>query len=82
MRLALVLMKVLHETCTGIDESFQHHSFINIVYCITIVSQILLPSNGLHNNCDIFYDKIDLIFFINTIAKPLVERLIVVFEPQ
>ena len=40
-----------------------------------VVSQRLLPYKSFHNNRDIFYDEMTLIFFMNTIAKPHVKRL-------
>ena len=62
--------------CNGVDENFQHDFVINIRYCITeacITNK--LPYKSLLTNRDIFYDKIVLIFFMNTIAKPHVKRL-------
>ena len=39
------------------------------------VSLIVLPSKTIHNNRDIFYDEMVLIFFTNTIVKAHVKRL-------
>ena len=62
--------------CNGVDENFQHHFVINIGNCFTkIVSRVLLPHKSLHNNRDIFYKEMVLIFFINAIAKPHVKRM-------
>ena len=47
-----------------------------------LVSRILLPCKCLHTNCDIFYDEMVLIFFINTIAKPHVKTLTVTFAKE
>ena len=41
-----------------------------------IASRIVLPYKSIHCNRDIFCDEMVLIFFINTIAKPHVKRLI------
>ena len=54
--------------CIGVDEDFQHHFVINIDYRITeacITSSIRLPYKSNHNNSDIFYDEMVLIFFMN-----------------
>ena len=40
-----------------------------------LVSRKLLTYKSFHNNLDIAYNKIELIFFMNTIAKPHVKRL-------
>ena len=40
-----------------------------------LVSRILLPYKNLHSKRDIYYDKLVLIFFMNTIAKPYAKRL-------
>ena len=64
--------------CNGVDENFQHHFVIVIGYCISKIGiTILLPHKSFHNNRDIFYDEMVLIFFINTIAKPFVKKLTV-----
>ena len=65
--------------CNGVDEKFQHYFVINIVITSQkLVSRIVLPYKSNHNNRDIFYDEMVLIFFMNTIAKLHVKRLSVV----
>ena len=49
-------------------------SQILVVASKKIVSRIVLPYKSIYNNCDIFYDKMVLLFFMNTIAKPRVKR--------
>ena len=48
-----------------------------LYFCIFVqlVSRILLPFKSSHNNHDIFYDEMVLIFFMNTIAKLHVKKL-------
>ena len=36
-----------------------------------LVSQVVLPHKSIHNNRDIVYDQMVLIFFMNTIAKQI-----------
>ena len=40
-----------------------------------LVSRKLLTYKSFHNNLDIAYNEIELIFFMNSIAKPHVKRL-------
>ena len=40
-----------------------------------LVSRKLLTYKSFYNNLDITYNEIELIFFMNTIAKPHVKRL-------
>ena len=65
--------------CNGVDENFQLDLVVNIGYyertSQKLVSRIVLPYKSIYNNRDIFYDKMVLIFFMNTIAKPHVKRL-------
>ena len=61
--------------------------FLKICYTISslilaiasqwLVLRILLPYKSIHDNRNIFYDEMVLIFFMNTIAKPDVDRLTV-----
>ena len=44
------------------DENFQHHFVINNRFYISETSQIVLPNKSIHNNRDIFYDEMVLIF--------------------
>ena len=41
-------------------------------------SRILLPYKNVYHSCNIFYDKMILIFFVNTIAKLHVKWLTVI----
>ena len=52
-------------------------SQILVIALQKIVLQIVLPYKSILNNHDIFYDEMVLIFFMNTIAKSHVKRLIV-----
>ena len=64
--------------CNSVDENFQHDFVIYIDYCITeacITNSI--TDKSLHNNRDIFYYEMALVFFMHTIAKPHVKRLTV-----
>ena len=54
-------------------------SKILVIASQKLVSRIALPYKSIHNNRDIFYDEMALIFFMNTIAKRHVERLTVAF---
>ena len=76
--------------CNGVDENFQHHFVISIGYCIAeaSITILVLSYKSIHNNRHVFYDKMLLIFFMNTIGKPHVKRLTVAnlkgprFTPQ
>ena len=61
----MVLMKIVNTIS----------SWIFVIASQKLVSRIVLPYKSIHNNCDIFYDEMVLIFFMNTIAKPHVKRL-------
>ena len=52
-------------------------SYILAIASQKLVSRIVLPCKSIHNNRDIFYDEMALIFFMNTVAKPHVKRLTV-----
>ena len=47
-----------------------------------LVLQIVLTYKSIQNNRDVFYDEMVLLFFMNTIAKPHVKRLIVTLHSQ
>ena len=59
--------------------SFQRYSQLNkhLKDVKMLQSRKLLLCKSHHNNGDIYYDEMVLIFFMNTIANPQVKRLIV-----
>ena len=62
--------------CNGVDKKFYTiSSYILAIASQKLVSLVVLPYKSIHNNCDIFYDEMVLIFFVNTIVKPHVKRL-------
>ena len=52
-------------------------SYLLAITSQKFVSRKLLPCKSHHNNRDIYYDEMVLIFFMNIIANPQVKRLIV-----
>ena len=66
----MVLIKILYPIS----------SQILVIASQKLVSRIALPYKSIHNNRGIFYDKMVLIFFMNTTAKPHVKKLSVILQ--
>ena len=67
--------------CNRVHEIFNTISLqLLAVASQKLVSQILLPYKSLYTNHDIFYDKVVLICFMDTIVMPHVKRLCDVLE--
>ena len=54
--------------------------FLHGVILLYGIYTVVLPNKSLHNNRDIFYDEMVLIFFMKTIAKLHVKKLTVVMN--
>ena len=60
--------------CNGVDENFQHYFVINVGYWLhhrNLYHEEYYSYKSIHNNRDIFYNEILLIFFVSTIVKPI-----------
>ena len=63
--------------CNGVDKNFRHH-FVTLLAIASqkLASRKVLPYKNIHNNRDIFFDRMKvLIFFMNTVTKRHVKRL-------